>query len=113
MANAEVVDRNLAIARELRVTVQETRQALQVAHDLVERSRRQTQALVEPDNEHAVGAEYGTPSELLVECLIEAYELAADEGEPQTHALLSQVLMHVGRRIARSIGPNTAKIIVH
>jgi hypothetical protein len=113
MAKADVVDRNLTIARELRSAAEETRRALQISRDLVEHSRRQTRALTQPQYEHATDADCEAPSNSLVEYLIRAYELAEDEGEPRTRALLSQVLMHVGRRIALGSGLNAEKVVVH
>ena len=113
MAKADVADRNLTAARELRAAAEETRQALQISRDLVERSRRQTQAMTQPKHELLAGNDHSEPSKPLVECLIQAYELAEADGEPQTRTLLGHVLTHVGRRIARGLGPRAAKIVMH
>ncbi len=40
------------------------------------------------------------PSKHLVTSLIEAYEAADDDPDPQTRLLLGRVLHHVGRRVA-------------
>jgi hypothetical protein len=113
MAKADVVDRNLTIARELRAAAEETRRALQISRDLIKHSRQQTRALVQLEYAHATDADSGAPSKSLVECLIRAYELAEDDGEPQTSALLSHVLMHVGRRIALGSSMQAEKVVVH
>ncbi|MCJ2087402.1 hypothetical protein MKK88_15620 [Methylobacterium sp. E-005] len=113
MANTDLADRNLIIARELRAAAEEMRRALQMSRDLVERSRRQTRAIVGPNDERAADSEHPDPSKPLVECLIHAYELAEADGEPQTRVLLGQVLHHVGRRIATGLGPSAAKLVVH
>jgi hypothetical protein len=113
MAKADVIDRNLTIARELRSAAEETRLALQISRDLVEHSRQQTRALAQPQYEHATDADCDAPSKILVEYLIRAYELAEDEGEPKTRALLSHVLLHVGRRIALGSSLRTEKVVVH
>jgi hypothetical protein len=113
MAKADVVDRNLTIARELRAAAEETRRALQISRDLVKHSRQQTQALTRPECSHETDVDCGAPSKSLVECLILAYELAEEEGEPQTSTLLSHVLMHVGRRIALGSGIQAEKVVVH
>lgn len=113
MAKADLADRNLTTARELRAAAEETRQALQISRDLVERSRRQTQSMIPPEYEHAAGTDHSEPSKPLVECLIRAYELTEADGEPQTRALLGRVLHHVGRRIAMGLGPRAAKIVMH
>jgi hypothetical protein len=113
MAKTDVADRNLAAARELRAAAEETRQALRMSHELVERSRRQTQAMTPPEYEQVAGTDHSDPSKPLVECLILAYELAEADGELQTRTLLSHVLMHVGRRLAAGLGPCAAKVVVH
>ena len=113
MAKADVADRNLATARELRAAAEETRQTLLVSRDLVERSRRQTQAMIRPEYEMAAGTDHSAPSRPLVDCLIQAYELAEADGESQTRKLLGHVLTHVGRRVAKELGPRAAKIVMH
>lgn len=113
MAKADAVDRNLMIARELRAAAEETRRALQISRDLVEHSRQQTRALAQPEYAYVADADCDAPSKSLVECLIRAYELAEDEREPQTSALLSHVLMHVGRRIVLGSGLHAEKVVVH
>lgn len=111
MAKANVADRNLIIARELRAAAEETRRALQISRDLIERSRQQTQAMKQTEDEQA--ADHPEPSGPLVERLIQAYELTEVDGEPQTRALLGRVLTHVGRRIAMGLGPSKAKVVMH
>lgn len=113
MAKFDVIDRNLTIARELRSAAEETRRALQISRDLVKQSRQQTRTLAQPEYAHPIEANCDGPSKSLVECLIRAYELAEDEGEPQTSALLSHVLMHVGRRIALGSSIHAEKVVVH
>lgn len=113
MAKADLVDRNLTTARELRAAAEETRKALQISSDLVERSRRQTQAMAPREYELAAEIEYCDPSKPLVECLIQAYELAEVDGDPQTRALLGRVLTHVGRRIAMGLDPRAANVVMH
>ena len=113
MAKTDVADRNLATARELRAAAEETRQALQISRELVERSRRQTQAMILPECEQVAGTDHLDPSKPLVECLILAYELAEADGELQTRTLLNHVLMHVGRRVAAGLSPGAAKVVVH
>lgn len=113
MAKADLPDRNLATARELRAAAEETRQVLQTSRDLVERSRRQTQSMIPPKYEPVVGIDHSEPSKPLVECLIQAYELTEADGEPQTRALLGRVLTHVGRRIAMGFDPRAAKTAMH
>lgn len=113
MAKSDVIDRNLTIARELRTAAEETRRVVQISRELVEHSRRQTRALAQPQYAHGSDADCDAPSKSLVECLIRAYELAEDEGEPKTRALLSHVLMHIGRRIALGSSLHTEKVVVH
>ncbi len=113
MVKADVVDHNLTIARELRAAAEETRRVLQISRNLVEHSRQQTRALAPLEYTHATDADCDAPSKGLVECLIRAYELAEDEAEPQTRALLSRVLMHVGRRIALGSSLHAEKVVVH
>ncbi|MCJ2066835.1 hypothetical protein MKK63_29715 [Methylobacterium sp. J-088] len=100
-------DRCLEIARELRAAAEETRRTLQVSRDLVRRSREQ--AATGPSTS---GDDPG-PSEQLVTSLIEAYEAAENEHDPQTRLLLGHVLHHVGRRVAEMIGPRAGGIAVH
>ncbi|RYF16008.1 MAG: hypothetical protein EOO77_12830 [Oxalobacteraceae bacterium] len=113
MAKPDVADRRLETARELRAAAEETRRALQISRDLVERSRRQTQAVIQPEYEQVARIDYSDPSKPLVESLIQAYELAEADGEPQTRALLGRVLHHVGRRIAMGLSPRAAKVVMH
>ena len=106
MTDRPRADQCLEVARELRAAAEETRRTLQTSRDLVRRSREQ--AARSP----AIGADPG-PSQQLVTSLIEAYEAAEDEPDPQTRLLLGHVLHHVGRRIAGVMGPRAAGIAVH
>ena len=99
-------DRYLEVARELRAAAEETRQTLQASRDLVRRSREQAAG------SQASGDDYG-PSQHLVTALIEAYEAAEAEPDPQTRLLLGRVLHHVGCRIAGVVGPRAAGIVMH
>lgn len=107
MMDRPPADRCLEIARELRAAAEETRRTLQASRDLVQRSREQAAA------RPAAFSDDPGPSKHLVTCLIEAYEAAEDEPDPQTRLLLSRVLHHVGRRVAGVIGPRAAGIAVH
>jgi len=100
-------DRCLEVARELRAAAEETRRTLQASRDLVRRSRQQAAA------EPSISCSDPGPSNQLVTSLIEAYEAAEDEPDPQTRLLLGHVLHHVGRRIAGVMGPRAAGIAVH
>ena len=113
MTKADLANRNLTTARELRAAAEETRKALQISRDLVERSRRQTRAMTQPEYVGAAETDHSDPSKALVECLIQAYELTEADGEPQTRALLGRVLSHVGRRIAMGLDPRAAGVVMH
>ena len=99
-----LADRCLEVARELRAAAEETRRTLQASRDLVRRSREQ--AVTGPS---APGDDPG-PSKHLVTSLIEAYEAADDDPDPQTRLLLGRVLHHVGCRVAGVMGPRAAGI---
>lgn len=103
-------DRCLEVARELRAAAEETRRALQASRDVVRRSREQSAIAAGPGRPG--DGDLG-PSKHLVECLIEAYEAAQGEADAQTRVLLGQVLHHVGRRVARALGPKATGIAVH
>lgn len=113
MISADLANTYSETARVLRAAAEETRQALQISRDLVERSRQQTRAMIQSDRDPALGAEQPGPSKSLVDCLIQAYELAEDDEDAHTRALLGRVLMHVGRRIASKLNPSEANIIIH
>lgn len=112
-AREDIVDRALVAAHQLRAAAEETRRALQTSRDLVERSRQQTRSAMIPPRAAAPDADDPGPSDLLVKCLIRAYELAEDDGEPRTHALLGRVITHVGRRIAAVVNPRAAEVVMH
>jgi hypothetical protein len=98
-------DRCLEVARELRAAAEETRRTLQASRDLVRRSREQ--AVTGPS---APPGDDPGPSQHLVTSLIEAYEAADDDPDPQTRLLLGRVLHHVGRRVAGVMGPRAAGV---
>ncbi|GJD73868.1 hypothetical protein [Methylobacterium goesingense] len=82
--------------------------------DLVERSRRQTLAAATPvEIEPAIRPHDPGPPQRLVESLIEVYELAKEDGEPCTRALVGNVLLHVGRRVAAAVSPQALKVAMH
>lgn len=114
MSDGKSGDRALETARELRAAAEEARRTILASRDIVERSREQTRAMmnrpeIEPCDQHTSQA----PSEKLVHCLIQAYELAVDEDDVRTQALLGSMLHDVGGRIAAAVGPKAAQMIVH
>lgn len=108
MVDRQHPDRCLEVARELRAAAEETRRTIQASRDLVRRSREQTAAgpASREGGDHA-------PSNELVTSLIEAYEAAEIDADDRTRQLLGQVLHHVGRRVASSMGPRAAGVAVH
>ena len=111
----DAADRALIVAQELRAAAEETRQVLGKSRSLVERSRQQTlAAVISVESVPAICADDPGPPQRLVECLIEVYELAEEDGEPRTRALLGNALLHVGRRVAAANDSLQAlKVVLH
>lgn len=107
-------DRALIVARELRAAAEETRQILGRSRNLVELSRQQTTAAATPvESDPAIPVHDPGPPQRLVEILIEVYELAEEDGEPRTRALVGNVLLHIGRRVASAVSSQALKVVLH
>lgn len=107
-------DRALEAARQLQVAAERTREVLRASDDLLRRSREQTQAvLAARAGGPTIAPDDPGPSQELVACLIQAFELSEEDGDPRTRALLGRVLHHVGYRIAAAVGPKAGGIVLN
>ncbi|WP_156375724.1 hypothetical protein [Methylobacterium sp. Leaf125] len=107
-------DRALIVAQELRAAAERTLQVLGKSVDLVEQSRRQTLAGTNSvETALAICAGDPAPPQRLVEGLLKVYELAEEDGEPVTRALVGNALLHVGRRVAAAVSPQALKVVLH
>ncbi|KQP45165.1 MULTISPECIES: hypothetical protein [unclassified Methylobacterium] len=114
MSDANTGDRALETARALRAAAEEARRTILASREIVQRSQEQTRAMINrPEIEPCDHHTNQPPSEKLVRCLIQAYELAIDEDDVQTQALLGSMLHDVGGRIAAAVGPKAAQMILH
>lgn len=105
-----------SLVAEMREIIDETRRAIEASQVILDRC---TAAIAEGPAKHPRDHPGGHAAgdiallEGIADGLIVAYEYAKLDDDPLTLALIEKGMLHVGRRLARAIGPKQAGLACH
>ncbi|WP_375454227.1 hypothetical protein [uncultured Methylobacterium sp.] len=97
-----------SLVAEMRETIVETRKAIEAWQVIRDRCTASVADALAEGAIDDIGLLAGIADGLIV-----AYEYAKADKDPLTLALIEQGMLHVGRRLARAIGPKKAGLICH
>lgn len=97
-----------ALVAEMREIIAETRKAIEASQVILDRCSASVADAPAEGGIDDIGLLGGIADGLIV-----AYGYAKADQDPLTLALIEQAMLHVGRRLARAIGPKEAGFICH